>query len=319
LAAVVQLAQARWRRDIALRAQLDEARRQLDERKWVERAKGVLMAAREIDEDEAYRLLRSAAMQRQSRLGDVSRTVIDGSNWAEAVNRAGQLRMLSQRLVKLYALRCAGIDADTAEQAQQQAARQVAGILAGLVQALSRQTFGDLLEGVERAWNALQPLLRRPPQIDALVAADGAAEQLLRAAEALTTALEAASPLRRLAVVNRAGRQRMLSQRLAKQALLGTLCEGELAQAAAADAVRSVESFEQALRHLDQSPLSSPEIRARLDQAMQAWRELLAGLNDAAGHAGRVRIAASSETLLEHFERLTVLYARAAQSLLEPG
>jgi AmiR/NasT family two-component response regulator len=316
---LLHLARARFERESALRTAHAELSDRYEERKLVERAKGILMREQQISEDEAFRQLRQASMHGHERVGQVSRRVIDAARDTDAVNRAGQLRMLSQRLVKLHAQRCAGIDAAAAEQAQQQATQQVVGILAGLVQALSRQTFGDLLEGVERAWSTLQPLLRHAPRIEALGATDAAAEQLLRAAEALTTALEAASPLRRLAVVNRAGRQRMLSQRLAKQALLGTLCEGEIAQAAAADAVRSVESFEQTLRHLEQSPLSSPEIRTRLDQAMQAWRELLAGLNDAAGQAGRARIAAASETLLEHFELLTVLYARAAQSLLEPG
>ena len=42
---------------------------------------------------------------------------------------------------------------------------------------------------------------------------DAAAEELLVAAEALTAALAAASPLPTLGVINRAGRQRMLSQR----------------------------------------------------------------------------------------------------------
>lgn len=314
---LLQLARARFEREAALQAAHAELADRYEERKLVERAKGIMMREQQISEDEAFRQLRQASMHGQERVGQVSRRVIDAARDTDAVNRAGQLRMLSQRLVKLYALRCAGVDAITAEQLQQQAARQVTEILAALGNKLSRATFGDLLESVERAWAALQPTLRRVPQVTALRVADEAAEQLLRAAEALTTALEAASPLRTLVVVNRAGRQRMLSQRLAKQALLATLCDGEVAQAAAADAVRSVESFEQALRQLEQAPLSSPDIRAQLELAGGAWRELLAGLNDAAAEPGRVRIAAASETLLEHFERLTVLYVRAAQSLFE--
>ena len=41
------------------------------------------------------------------KLAEVSRSVIDAARWAEAVNRAGQLRMLSQRLVALAAQRLA--------------------------------------------------------------------------------------------------------------------------------------------------------------------------------------------------------------------
>ena len=314
---LLQLAQARFERESTQRAAHAELADRFEERKLVDRAKGILMREQQISEEEAFRQLRQASMQGQERVGQVSRRVIDAARDTDAVNRAGQLRMLSQRLVKSYALRCAGIDPPQSEHLQQQAARQVADNLGALGQVLSRPTFGDLLDAVERAWTGLQPVLRRVPQVAQLATLDGAAEQLLRAAESLTTSLEAASPLRTLAVVNRAGRQRMLSQRLAKQALLGTLCEGAVAQAAAADAVRSVESFELSLRQLEQAPLSSPAIRLQLEQAQQAWSELLAGLNDAGGAAGRTRIAAASEVLLDRFERLTVLYARAAQSLFE--
>jgi len=134
----------------------------------------------------------------------------------------------------------------------------------------------------------------------------------------LTAALEAASPLTTLAIVNRCGRQRMLSQRLAKQALLATLAEGAYAQAAAAAAVRSIEDFETALRLLGQSPLSSEAIRAELDQVAHTWHDLLAGLREAASPAGRAAIAAGSETLLALLERLTGLYAHGAQQLFEP-
>lgn len=316
---LLQLARARFERDEAQRAAHADLADRFEERKLVERAKGILMREQQISEDEAFRQLRQVSMLGQQRVGTVSRRVIDAARDADAVNRAGQLRMLSQRLVKLYALRCARADAEQAGRLQAEAARRVSEIVAGLGQSLSRATFGDLLEGVDQAWLALQPALQGRPQVDRLPAADAAAERLLVTADALTTALEAASPLRTLAVVNRAGRQRMLSQRLAKQALLGALCDGPVAQAAAADAVRSVESFEQALRALQQAPLSSPEIRAQLEVAEQAWRELLTGLGDAFAADGRSRIAVASEHLLDRFERLTALYARAAQSLLERG
>lgn len=316
---LLQLARARFERESALRAAHADLADRFEERKLVERAKGILMREQQISEDEAFRRLRQASMLGQQRVGQVSRRVIDGARDADAVNRAGQLRMLSQRLVKLHALRCAGVDSAASEQLEEEAGRRVDELLAGLGQAISRATFGDLLEAVEQAWAALRPMLRRPPETAALPEIDRAAERLLGSADALTSVLEAASPLRTLEVVNRAGRQRMLSQRLAKQALLASLCDGAAAQSAATDAVRSVEVFEQALGALQQSPLSSPEIRQQLEAAEADWRELLGGLGDAAAWAGRGRIASASERLLERFEHLTSLYARAAQSLLERG
>jgi hypothetical protein len=86
-------------------------RTRMDERKWVDRAKGLLMSARGIGEDEAFGLLRGAAMHANLRLGEVSRSVIEAAQWADAINRAGQLRMLSQRLVRGWRRKLlAGID-----------------------------------------------------------------------------------------------------------------------------------------------------------------------------------------------------------------
>lgn len=96
-----------WAQDLAaqLQARDSAAQARLDERKWTERAKGLLMQARGIDEAAAFALLRNTAMQTQSKLPEVARGVVHTSELAEALERAGAQRMLSQRLVKLQALR----------------------------------------------------------------------------------------------------------------------------------------------------------------------------------------------------------------------
>jgi two-component system, response regulator / RNA-binding antiterminator len=60
-----------------LRSELDETRMRLAERKFVERAKGILMKQRGASEDEAFAALRSLAMQKGIRLGDAARQVIE--------------------------------------------------------------------------------------------------------------------------------------------------------------------------------------------------------------------------------------------------
>jgi len=74
--AIVDVACARFEEFQRLRSELAEANRKLSERKLVERAKGLLMKARGVSEDEAYQLLRSLAMNRGKRLGDVAQDVI---------------------------------------------------------------------------------------------------------------------------------------------------------------------------------------------------------------------------------------------------
>jgi response regulator NasT len=74
---VVQIALARFEFISQLRADLRAAEQKLAERKFVERAKGLLMKARNLSEDEAYHTLRRMAMERNRRLGDVARSVLE--------------------------------------------------------------------------------------------------------------------------------------------------------------------------------------------------------------------------------------------------
>ncbi|MDN6888131.1 ANTAR domain-containing protein, partial [Variovorax sp. CAN2819] len=125
LAALTARARLRWQREAALRTELESLRTRMDERKWVDRAKGLLMSARGIGEDEAFGLLRGAAMHANLRLGEVSRSVIEAAQWADAINRAGQLRMLSQRLVRVAAQLLGGIDAQRARLLRTQSSGRV--------------------------------------------------------------------------------------------------------------------------------------------------------------------------------------------------
>jgi two-component system, response regulator / RNA-binding antiterminator len=74
---VIRVAIERFQADQALRAELTDARVQLADRKVIERAKGIIMKQRKVDEDEAFRALRTLAMERGIRLGDAARQVID--------------------------------------------------------------------------------------------------------------------------------------------------------------------------------------------------------------------------------------------------
>jgi response regulator NasT len=73
---IVELAIARFEEHEALRRELREARLHLEERKLVDRAKGILMQRKGVGEEDAYRLLRKAAMDRQVKIADVARDLI---------------------------------------------------------------------------------------------------------------------------------------------------------------------------------------------------------------------------------------------------
>lgn len=59
-----------------LREELDEARSQLEERKLIDRAKGIVMRLKGLPEEEAYALLRRSAMNEKRKLVDIARSII---------------------------------------------------------------------------------------------------------------------------------------------------------------------------------------------------------------------------------------------------
>ncbi|HWA38015.1 MAG TPA: ANTAR domain-containing protein [Burkholderiales bacterium] len=80
IAAIVDAAVARFEELQDLRTQLARANRKLGDRKLVERAKGLLMRTRGLDEDAAYSLLRKMAMDRKLKLVEVAQKLVDAAD-----------------------------------------------------------------------------------------------------------------------------------------------------------------------------------------------------------------------------------------------
>lgn len=60
-----------------LRAELNETKGALQDRRDVERAKALIIARRGVSEDEAYRLMRDRAMKERRRMGDLARDLLN--------------------------------------------------------------------------------------------------------------------------------------------------------------------------------------------------------------------------------------------------
>ncbi|MEO0502641.1 MAG: ANTAR domain-containing protein [Pseudomonadota bacterium] len=76
---VMDTAIARFAMVRQMRNELAETRRALEERKVIDRAKGLLMKAKGIDEDAAYALLRKTAMDQGRRVADVAEALVTAS------------------------------------------------------------------------------------------------------------------------------------------------------------------------------------------------------------------------------------------------
>ena len=77
---IVDAAIARFEEMQSLRAQLADANQKLADRKLIERAKGLVMKTRGVDEDAAYALLRKMAMDRSLKLSDLAQRLVDAAD-----------------------------------------------------------------------------------------------------------------------------------------------------------------------------------------------------------------------------------------------
>lgn len=77
---IIEVAVARFESFQKVREELADANEKLEERKYVERAKGLLMRSRSLTEDEAYHALRKLAMSRKQRIGEVALQLIEAAD-----------------------------------------------------------------------------------------------------------------------------------------------------------------------------------------------------------------------------------------------
>lgn len=313
LLSVIQVAGARFRHEQALKHEYSDLAQRYEERKLIERAKGVLMRSRRVTEDEAFELLRTLSMHSRQRLGVVALSVIDMSRAGEAVNRSGQLRMLSQRIVKCYAQVLNGLDADEAGRIHHDSVVRVEANLGILRKAISTKGYGDLVERVAATWQEVVAICAQPRDAARLALLDARADAMLKDAETLTEFLESSGLVASLHVINLAGRQRMLSQRIAKLCFLIALAPSG---ARLTQLRELIASFQSAMDHLAGVPLTSPAIVADLQAATTEWQRLRSTLEALEKPDALDRISDASERLLVVMERLTDRYEQAMQVLI---
>jgi response regulator NasT len=73
---ILDLCVSRFNAFSKLQDDLEQAKSDLEERKTIERAKGILMKAKKLSEDDAYKMLRGAAMRENKKLVEIARSVI---------------------------------------------------------------------------------------------------------------------------------------------------------------------------------------------------------------------------------------------------
>ena len=76
---ILDLCVSRFNAFAKLQEELERTKSQLEDRKVIERAKGILMKVKGLNEDEAYVLLRSTAMREKKKIGEIAQSIITAS------------------------------------------------------------------------------------------------------------------------------------------------------------------------------------------------------------------------------------------------
>jgi response regulator NasT len=73
---ILDMAISRFNAFARMARELDDARSELESRKIVDRAKGILMKSKGLGEDEAYRLLRKTAMNQNRKIAEIAQSLV---------------------------------------------------------------------------------------------------------------------------------------------------------------------------------------------------------------------------------------------------
>ncbi len=236
-------------------------------------------------------------------------------NTAEAVNLSGMQRMLSQRIAKAYLMIGLDVRADEAhKQLDESVARFESNYLALEEYAASHPARNDLAQA-GNTWQEYRTAVLSSPSPQDAVRVLQLSDKLLEQSETVVKTIEAGASNQSAWLINRSGRQRMLSQRIAKLYMARAWNLPVVGIEQQFDT--AVGEFNKALNELNNAPENTPEIKAALAKANSQWKFSSAGFSlSKDGEFVPTVIAISTETLLGQMQGLTVAYTQLLSSKL---
>lgn len=229
-----------------------------------------------------------------------------------AINKAGRQRMLTQRIVKAYCQLGLRVQPDKSRVILEKSVSLFDAQLAELRQYSFTPDIQDALAKEAALWGEFRAIALAPVSHDGAKKLMEQNEALLQAAHKATMLLESASGTKSGKLVNLAGRQRMLSQRLAKFYMLR---RWGFSQPEIASGIEQAQNeFGGALQTLADAPGKTMQIQQELDLAKIQWiffKNALTQHDSGADLMYASNVATSSEHILELMDDIAALYEKS--------
>lgn len=241
---------------------------------------------------------------------------------AATVDSAARLRMLAQRSAKAYLMLGQGIATDEARVILQTSMEQFESYVTRLKTPPPSPgiAIANAIAKLEAAWTPCKALLGLAPSRAGADALYDASETLQQAAHRLTLAVEQASDAPIDHLISIAGRQRMLSQRMAKFYFFRTW--GLYDSPADMELHLSRAHFTAVLTQVERSPLATTAIRdsvARIRLEWEPYQQVLFASNEPGKmRQDAPRVAQHSERVLAVTEELLARLVELAKSVPAP-
>ncbi|MBF1165288.1 MAG: type IV pili methyl-accepting chemotaxis transducer N-terminal domain-containing protein [Dechloromonas agitata] len=228
-----------------------------------------------------------------------------------AINKAGRERMLSQRMAKAYFQIGQGVDVERSKKVLDASVTAFDRQLVELKNYAPTPEIKTTYVNLEKAWLDYKDyLIGKSPSPENGRKVLALSEDVLALAQQGTVQLEkhGASSAGRL--VNLSGRQRMLSQRMAKFYQAAAWGVGDTNGATNLETARK--EFNQALKELGAAPSNTAQIKDGLELVKQQWFFFENALSQKGGSDKRpqLAVATTSERILEEMELVVGLYEK---------
>lgn len=237
-----------------------------------------------------------------------------GMTDARAINISGSLRMLNQCAMKNYLMIGAGIRPDAARD-QLALTIELFDMRLGLMQKWATgRTLKYLIRRVELAWIPYRYSLQQLPERQRVRVLWRQSNDLMEISNELVDEIVRRSGKSAAATINVAGRQRMLSQQIAKNCV--AMVWGFETSEVRDEFSQAVALFEDSMRTLNASPLTTPRIAVALERANSLWAQSKPKCQKyCSGPCKPVDVYASTETLLLKMDKITCMY----QEIMDGG